>query len=145
MAEQFTPQRSLAAGAEIFGIAMRNMQAVSAAQQQMLEGIGQCYRQQTHMADSMLRQARPGGVGAQPTDVAARIESFKTALQEAQASVHVLSELMLRSTGEVATTLQTRLYAALDEVKTLVQGAEPAAAPAAAAASPMRKPAPIAA
>jgi hypothetical protein len=116
---------------ELIGIQMRNAQAMRLAQQKMLEGIGSLAQHQTAMLQATLRRsfsAQPA-IAAAPADLGAalagRIEALKTAMLENQANWNILAELAARSSGDVAATLQSRLVAALDEVKAVLQHATP--------------------
>jgi phasin family protein len=115
---------------EIVAIQMRNLEAMRVAQQQMLEGMGVLAKHQAEMLEGSLRRS----FGAQPpapagsdlrTTIAGQIESLKTAIKECQSNSNVLSEIAARSSGEVANTLQSRMMAALDELKTALEHAIP--------------------
>jgi hypothetical protein len=57
--------------------------------------------------------------------VSHQIESLKTTILENQANSNILSEMAARSSAEVATILQSRMMAALDEFKAAVEHAIP--------------------
>jgi ssDNA thymidine ADP-ribosyltransferase, DarT len=116
--------------AELVGMQMRNMRALSTAQQQMLDGLSMLAKQQLQTMDSSRRRAF--GIGqatSSPFDLRAligtRIDDLKSSILDAQANSNAASEIMARSLGEVASTLQTRMMAALDEVKALLEQAVP--------------------
>jgi hypothetical protein len=125
----------MTAATDMLGIVFRNMQAVTAAQQQVLEGFGQLARQQTQMAQALLRSAMPGTMKV--PDPAAGIDWLKSELETGQATMNEMSQLMLTISGNAAATLQARGYAALDELKAVVVALGPAVkVPPAAAAPP---------
>ncbi len=108
----------------------------------MLEGMGVLAERQAEIVDranSSLLDARPSTQRPRrpaPIDLAInQIGSLKTTMQENQANSNILSELAARSGGEVASILQSRMVAALDEFKGLplekAVPEKPAAIPAA--------------
>jgi phasin family protein len=112
------------------GMQMRNMQALSTAQQQMRDGLSMVAKQQLQIMESSLR--RTFGIAqtaSSPPDlrelIGMRIDDLKSSILEAQANSNAVSEIMTRSLGEVASTLQTRMLVALDEVKALLEQAVP--------------------
>ena len=116
--------------AELAGMQMRNMQALSTAQQQMLDGLSMVAKQQLQIMESSLR--RTFGIAqmaSSPSDlrelIGTRIDDLKSSILEAQANSNAVSEIMARSLGEVASTLQARTMVALDEVKALLEQAVP--------------------
>jgi hypothetical protein len=60
-----------------------------------------------------------------PAALIGQIESLKTAILEGQANSNILSELAARSSGEVATVLQSRMIAALDEIRAALEQVVP--------------------
>ena len=115
---------------ELVSMQMRNMQALSTAQQQMLDGLSMVAKQQLQIMESSLR--RTFGIAqmaSSPSDlrelIGTRIDDLKASLLEAQANSNAVSEIMARSLGEVASTLQARTMAALDELKALLEQAVP--------------------
>jgi len=127
----------------LFGMQKRNMEALSAAQQQLLEGLGMLAKQQTQSMQTMLRQAfGTTQVTPQLGDVrgliGTRIDDLKSSILEAQARSNAVSEIMMRSRGEAAGTLQTRMLAALDEFKALVVADGPSLTQPSAVSPPVR-------
>jgi hypothetical protein len=115
---------------ELIGMQMRNMQALSTAQQQMLDGLSMMAKQQLQIMESSLR--RTFGIAQMascPSDlrelIGTHIDDLKASILEAQANSNAVSEIMARSLGEVASTLQARTMVALDEVKALLEQAVP--------------------
>ena len=96
-------------------------------------------QRQAEILDGTIRRSlevRPSTNGStSPVDLAInQIGSLKTTMQESQANSNILSELAARSGGEVANILQSRMMAALDELKAALEKAvpqKPAAIPAA--------------
>ncbi len=132
-----TPVRGMSAAADMMEIVMRNMQALTTAQLQVLEGVGLLAKQQTQMAQALLRNAAPGTIKLRATDPVAGIDWLKTEMENSQATMNVVSQLIMDMSGNAATTLQTRTYAALDELKAVVLAIAPAPkAPQAVAAPP---------
>ena len=113
---------------ELFAIELRNIEAIGLAQQKMLEGMGALAQHQAEMAEGTLRRsfgvpaALPGGIHAATI---AQITSLKSAIVESQANSNILSELAARSGGEVANILQSRMLAALDELKAALEHVVP--------------------
>jgi hypothetical protein len=132
---------------DIFNIELRNLEALGLAQQKMIEGAGALMKHQTEMTGETLRRALdakamattlPSGIGAA---LASQITAVKTTILESQANSNILSELAARSSGEVANILQTRMLAALDELKAALEpvvgeATKPATAPLALAVQP---------
>jgi len=116
---------------EILAIELRNLEAIGLAQQKMLDGMGLLARHQAEMAEGTFRRS----FGAQASGpipasgihgaVIGQIVSLKTTMLESQANSNVLSELAARSGGEVANILQSRMIAALDEFKAVLEQAIP--------------------
>jgi hypothetical protein len=120
------PVRSVSAAADFVGIIMRNIEAVTTAQQQVLQGIGLLAKQQTQMAQALLRTTTPGTVKLTVADPAASIDWLKAELENTQATMNEVSQLMMNISGNAATTLQTRTFAALDELKAVIVAMAPA-------------------
>jgi len=99
---------------DVVAIELRNIEALGLAQQKMMEGWGQVAQRQAEIAQGTLRRSfelkSPGTMGEQ-------IDSLKTTILEGQANSNVLAELATRSGGEAASILQSRMLAALDELK----------------------------
>src|SRR4051794_25544055 len=116
------PVLDLAYMPDLVGIQFRNVQAVSAAQQKMLEGFSLLTTQVMQTVDSLTRRSfantQPSSTGS---DLGRRIDQLKHMILDVQASSNTLSEIMVRSAGEAASTLQARMMASLDELKTLVE------------------------
>jgi hypothetical protein len=108
---------------------MRNMEAIQQAQQKMLEGIGVLAKRQTEIMGGTLRRSVSEPSAVTSSDIRAvvshQIESLKTTILENQANSNILSEMAARSSAEVATILQSRMMAALDEFKAAVEHAIP--------------------
>jgi hypothetical protein len=119
---------------DLLAIQLRNMQAFSTAQQKMLEGLSMLIKQQADIVQVLVRRSfdNPQAT-ASPSDMrglfGAWIDGLKQSIMETQANSNVLSEIVTRSAGEVASTLQARMMAALDELKTLVEQAIPGKPP----------------
>lgn len=129
---------------ELVGMQMRNMRALSTIQQQMLDGLSMLAQQLSQITASSLRRAfGTAQAASSPSDlrelVGTRIDDLKSSILDAQANSNAISEIMARSLGEAASTLQTRTMAALDECKRLLQQAVPDSVSLArpGAASPM--------
>jgi hypothetical protein len=114
---------------DLIGIQMRNMEAIQQAQQKMLEGIGVLAKRQTEIMGGTLRRSVSEPSAVTSSDIRAvvsqQIESLKTTILENQANSNILSEMAARSSAEVATILQSRMMAALDEFKAAVEHAIP--------------------
>jgi hypothetical protein len=114
---------------DLIGIQMRNMEAIQAAQQKMLEGMGVFAKRQTEIIDGTLRRSVSDPQAAASPDlrgaVGHQIEAFKTTILENQTNANILSELAARSSADVANILQSRMMAALDEFKTALDHAIP--------------------
>lgn len=121
---------------DFVAIELRNIEAMGVVQQKMLEGWGVLAQRQAEMAEGTLRRSFAPGIAkaslpsSLPAAVIGQIEQLKTALLEGQANSNILSELAVRSSGEVASVLQSRLIAALDEFRAALE--EVAAKPPAA-------------
>ncbi len=121
-------------------IELRNMEAIGLAQQKMLEGVGVLAQRQAEIAEGTFRRAFgaqpfvPTTVSAIHAAVISQIDSIKTTMMESQANSNILSELAARSSGDVADILQSRMMAALDEVKAALEQAAPDKLPVAAPA-----------
>jgi hypothetical protein len=113
---------------DVLAIELRNLEALGLAQQKLIEGIGALLQHQTEMAGDALRRALdakalasappPSSLGAA---LVSQITAFKTSIVEGQARSTMLSELAMRSGGEVASILQARMLAALDELKAALE------------------------
>lgn len=115
---------------DLLAIEMRNVEAFGLAQQKMLEGVGVLAQRQAEIVDGTIRRsldARPSPSGStSPIDLAiSQIGSLKTTMQESQANSNILSELAARNGGEVASILQSRMMAALDELKAALEKTVP--------------------
>jgi hypothetical protein len=114
---------------DLIGIQMRNMEAIRQAQQKMLEGFGVLARRQTEIIGGTLRRSVSEPPPAPPSDIRAavsqQIESLKTTILENQTNSNILSEMAARSGAEVASILQSRMMAALDEFKAALDHAIP--------------------
>jgi hypothetical protein len=117
---------SFAAISDLLAIQMRNAQAIATAQQKMFEGLNMLSKQQAQILDGFVRrafdstQATPALAGVRDS-IGARIDALKQSIMETLANSNALSEIMMRSAGEVASVLQDRMMAALDEVKALAE------------------------
>ena len=125
---------------DLFHIQMRNLEALQQAQKKMLEGMGIFAKSQTEIVQGTLRRSVSDPPAVTSWDIRAvashQIESLKTMLQENQANSNILSEIAARSSGEVATILQSRMMAALDEFKAALEHAIPDQISAGAFAAP---------
>jgi hypothetical protein len=115
--------------ADLIGIQMRNMEAIRQAHQKMLEGMGVLAKRQTEIIEGTLRRSvgEPSAVASPDIRgvVGHQIDSFKTTILENQTNANILSELAARTGAEVADILQSRMMAALDELKTALDHAIP--------------------
>src|SRR5436190_18016649 len=114
---------------DLMGIQMRNMEAIRQAQQKILEGIGGLAKCQTEIIEGTLRRSVSEPAAVTTPDIRAvvshQIEAFKTTILENQTNSNILSEMAGRSSAEVANILQSRMMAALDELKTALDHAIP--------------------
>lgn len=116
---------------EFLAIELRNMEAIGLAQQKMLEGAGVLAQRQAEIAEGTFRRAFgtqpfvPTTASAIHAAVIGQIDLFKTTMMEGQANSNILSELAARSGGDVANILQSRMMAALDEVKAALEQVAP--------------------
>jgi Phasin protein len=114
---------------DLIGIQMRNVEAIRQAQQKMLEGMGVLAKRQTAIIEGTLRRSVSEPSAVTSSDIRAvvshQIESLKTTILENQANSNILSEIAARSSAEVATILQSRMMAALDEFKAALEHAIP--------------------
>jgi hypothetical protein len=113
---------------DLLAIELRNLEALGLAQQKMLEGMGVLAQRQAEIVDGTLRRsidARAPGTASAIGLAIDQIGSLKTTLQEGQANSNILSELAARNGGEVAGILQSRMLAALDELKVALERAVP--------------------
>jgi ElaB/YqjD/DUF883 family membrane-anchored ribosome-binding protein len=126
--------------ANLIQIQIRNWKAIQQAQQKMLEGMGSFAKSQTEIVGGTLSRSVSEPPNVTSWDVRAvashQIESLKTTLQENQANSNILFEIATRSSGEVATILQSRMMAALDEFKAALENFIPEQMSAAAALAP---------
>lgn len=118
---------------ELLAIEFRNMEAIRQAQQKMVEGMGVLAQRQAEMAEGAFRRsfgvqpAVPTSASALHAAVVGQIDSLKTTMLESQANSNILTELAVRSSGDVANILQSRMMAALDEFKAVLEQATPEA------------------
>jgi hypothetical protein len=116
---------------DVFAIEVRNLEALSLAQQKMIEGAAALLQHQAGMAGDLLRKgldAKALATTAAPqaavgSALVSQIAALKTSILEGQANANVLSEVAARSGGEVATILQKRMMDALDELKAAIEQA----------------------
>ena len=123
--------RGLEALANLAGIQLRNLDAFAAAQKAALQSIGTLAKQQQETMTASFRAAAalPALLfeGDARDRVAKPIDAVKAAMLDSTANSNVMSELAARSSATVATILQDRTLAALDELKaTLLQALPPA-------------------
>jgi hypothetical protein len=110
---------------ELSDIQMRNVDALFAAQQKLLEGMEMLGKQQSSVIEQALKRLSnvPQTV-LPPTNLRAgigdRIDAIKTAIVEQQANFNIASEMVTRSSAEVGNVLQARFMGALDELKTVL-------------------------
>lgn len=116
---------------EFLAIDLRNREALGLAQQKVLEGMGVLAQRQAEIAEETLRRSLsvrpsvPTSAAAFHTAVIGQIDSLKITMMESQAHSNILTELAARSSGDVANILQSRMLAALDEVKAALDQAAP--------------------
>ncbi|MFC7477544.1 hypothetical protein ACFQS7_24505 [Dankookia sp. GCM10030260] len=108
--------------AALLAIQVKNLEALAAARQAAVEGIGTLARQQQAMLATRLQGAasRPAGLplGTDPRAAVAKpFDSIKSAILEGQAQANLLNELAGQAGAGVASILQTRFLASLDEMK----------------------------
>ena len=112
---------------DVLAIQLRNLEALSLAQQKAIEGLGVLLHHQAEMAGDSLRRALDAQALAAPppADVGAaflsQITAFRTSIVEGQANSNILSEIAARSGAEVANILQARTLAALDEIRAALE------------------------
>jgi len=112
---------------DVVAIELRNIEAMGLAQQKLLEGWGVLARHQAEMTQGTLRRSFDPPVAGVlsaaglPAAMVEQIESLKSTILEGQANSNILTELAARSSGEVASILQSRMIAALDELKTALE------------------------
>ncbi len=116
---------------ELLAIDVRNGEALGMAQQKMLEGMGVLAQRQAEIAEETwrrllsVRPSVPTSAAAFHAAVIGQVDSIKTTMMEGQANANILTELAARSGGDVANVLQSRMLAALDEVKAALEQAAP--------------------
>jgi hypothetical protein len=120
---------------DLLAIQMRNAQAIATAQQKMLEGLNMLSKQQAQIMEVVLRRAfdstqATSSLAGMRDSIGARIDALKQSIMETQANSNALSEIMMRSAGEVVSVLQDRMMAALDELKAAANEAIPEQPPA---------------
>lgn len=127
---------------EMVAIELRNLEAMRLAMTKMVEGMGALGQRQADMLEGTLRRSLapppPPGPASAPairTAITGQISSLKTTILESQANSNILSELAARNGGEVATILQSRLMAALDEMQSALEQAIPETLPLVSAAA----------
>lgn len=118
---------SLKYWSDVVAIELRNVEAMGLAQQKMMEGWGLLAQRQAEMTQETLRRsfdpqiAKANAASSLPAAMIGQIDSLKTAILEGQANSSILSELAARSSGEVASVLQSRMIAALDEFRVALE------------------------
>lgn len=119
--------------AALLAIQVKNLEALAAAQQAAIESMGTLARQQRAMLAARLQSAasRPAGLplGTDPRAAVAKpFDSMKSAILEGQAQGNLLNELAGQAGAGVASILQARFLASLDEMKAALLLALPAKA-----------------
>ena len=120
---------------EMVAIELRNMEAMRLAMTKMAEGMSALGQRQADMLEGTLRRSLsppPSAPASAPgirMAITGQIDSLKTTILESQANSNILSELAARNSGEVATILQSRFMAALDEMKSALEQAIPETLP----------------
>ena len=119
----------------LLGIQALNAQALATAQQKMLDGVRLLIVQQAQIMEAQARNwfentQAASSAGDMRSLIGLRIDQLKQFIMETQANSNALSEIMMRSTGEAASTLQARSMASMDEFKTVLQQAIPETVPA---------------
>jgi len=119
------PMPAIPAGAmfsALMAIQVKNLEALAAAQQAAMEGMGTLARQQQAMLTAKLQ----GSAGVPATlsmdsdpraAIAKPFDAIKSAILENQAQSNLLTELAAQAGAGVAGILQTRFLASLDEMK----------------------------
>ena len=113
-------------------IQMKNLDALVAAQKAAMDGLGSLAKQQQDMLSAKLKDAAslPAPlIGSDPRAAIAKpFDSVKSAILNGTAQANLLSELAAQSGANVASILQNRLIASLDEVKAALLDVVPATA-----------------
>jgi hypothetical protein len=116
--------------AALMAIQMRNLDAFAAAQKAAMASISALAKQQSQILTTSLRgaAATPATLfeGDARDRVTKPIDAVKAAMLESTANSNVMSELAARSSATIATILQDRTLAALDELKAALLQAVPA-------------------
>jgi len=119
------PMPAIPAGAmfsAFMAIQVRNLEALAAAQKAAMEGMGTLAKQQQAMLTAKL-QGATGLPATLPMDgdprvaVAKPFDTMKRAILDGQAQSNLLNELTAQAGAGVASILQTRFLASLDEMK----------------------------
>jgi hypothetical protein len=115
--------------ASFTAIQVRNLDAFAAAARAGSESLSALVSRQSDILQTTLRSAL-ARTETVPADSAARIaqpfDALKTAVLENTANMNVLSQMLAESNAKIATILQDRLLAALEETKAALQRATPA-------------------
>ena len=115
-------------------IQMKNLDALVAAQRAAIDGLGSLAKQQQDMLSAKLKDATslPATlIGSDPRAAIAKpFDGAKSAILNGTAQANLLSELAAQSGANVASILQNRLVASLDEFKAALLDAVPTAAKA---------------
>src|SRR3954447_25637837 len=115
----------------LVSIQMKNLDALAAAQKAAMDGLGSLAKQQQDMLSAKLKDATslPATlIGSDPRAAIAKpFDAVKSAILDGTAQANLLSELAAQSGANVASILQNRLVASLDELKAALLGAARAA------------------
>jgi phasin family protein len=110
---------------EITAIHLRNVQALTEAQQAVLEGFKSLLQRQLEIIQSALEESMKAAqdIMSDPdlkSNVAKRFDATKAAMLSSAGNANILSEMAARSNAQAAGILQNRALEALDEVKAAV-------------------------
>lgn len=106
----------------LMAIQVKNLEALAAAQKAAMEGLGTLAKQQQAMLTAQFQGATdlPTSLtldGDPRTAVAKPFDAMKSAILDGQAQSNLLNELAAQAGAGVASILQTRFLASLDEMK----------------------------
>ncbi len=106
----------------LMAIQVKNLEALAAAQKAAMEGMSTLAKQQQAMLTAQLQGAAslPAtlSMDTDPRDAVAKpFDSIKSAILDGQAQSNLLNELAAQAGAGVASILQNRFLASLDEMK----------------------------
>src|SRR4051812_451260 len=118
----------------LLSIQIKNLDALTAAQKATMDGLGSLAQQQQEMLSGKLTDAASLSaplIGSDPRAAIAKpFDSVKSAILHGTARANLLSELAAQSGANVASILQNRFIASLDELKAALLDAVPVTAKA---------------